>query len=64
MQVCVLTRSIPCTRSGQQYELLDWLEHVTFPMESRFSDPDFARRAYTSVIKRTIDYGVSISVAR
>ncbi|KAI0672953.1 guanine deaminase [Trametes maxima] len=48
---------VPNIGSGQQYELLDWLENVTFPMESRFGDTDFARRAYTSVIKRTIDYG-------
>ena len=27
-------------------------------MEARFEDVDFARKAYTSVIKRTIDYGV------
>jgi hypothetical protein len=31
--------------SGQQYELLDWLTEVTFPMETRFADVDFARRA-------------------
>ena len=43
---------------GQQYELLDWLSEVTFPMEARFEDVEFARKAYTSVIKRTIDYGV------
>ncbi|KAI8989696.1 guanine deaminase [Trametes punicea] len=48
---------VPNIGSGQQYELLEWLDHVTFPMESRFSDEHFARRAYTSVIKRTIDYG-------
>ncbi|KAH9857128.1 guanine deaminase [Lenzites betulinus] len=48
---------VPNIGSGQQYELLDWLAHVTFPMESRFADADFARRTYTSVIKRTIDYG-------
>ncbi|OSD08585.1 Metallo-dependent hydrolase [Trametes coccinea BRFM310] len=48
---------VPNIGSGQQYELLDWLEHVTFPMEARFEDEHFARRAYTSVIKRTIDYG-------
>ncbi|KAI0780664.1 guanine deaminase [Trametes elegans] len=48
---------VPNIGSGQQYELLDWLENVTFPLESRFADPDFARRVYTSVIKRTIDYG-------
>ncbi|KAH9952315.1 hypothetical protein BGW80DRAFT_1440798 [Lactifluus volemus] len=27
------------------YELLDWLTEVTFPMETRFADVDFARRA-------------------
>ncbi|KAI9057926.1 guanine deaminase [Trametes sanguinea] len=48
---------VPNIGSGQQYELLDWLENVTFPMEARFEDEHFARRAYTSVIKRTIDYG-------
>ncbi|KAI0819528.1 guanine deaminase [Trametes gibbosa] len=48
---------VPNIGSGQQYELLDWLAHVTFPMEARFADSDFARRTYTSVIKRTIDYG-------
>ena len=43
---------------GQQYELLDWLEHVTFPMESRFSDVDFAKRIYPSVVRRYINSGV------
>lgn len=28
-------------------------------MEARFADVGFAQRAYTSVIRRTIDYGVS-----
>ncbi|OBZ69096.1 putative guanine deaminase [Grifola frondosa] len=42
---------------GQEHELLDWLSEVTFPMESRFSDVGFARRAYKSIIRRTIDYG-------
>ena len=31
-------------------------------MESRFADPDFAKRAYTSVIRRTLDYGVCTPV--
>ncbi|RPD66407.1 Metallo-dependent hydrolase [Lentinus tigrinus ALCF2SS1-7] len=48
---------IPNIGSGQQHELLDWLSEVTFPMESRFADPSFAKRAYTAIIKRTIDYG-------
>ena len=47
--------------SGQQYELLDWLNNVTFPMEAKFSDIDFARRAYESVVRRVIDCGVSDS---
>ena len=31
-------------------------------MEARFADADFAKRAYTSVIKRTLDYGVRMPV--
>ncbi|KAH9945880.1 guanine deaminase [Epithele typhae] len=48
---------VPNIGSGQQHELLDWLAEVTFPMEARFADVDFARRTYTSVVKRTLDYG-------
>lgn len=47
--------------SGQQYELLDWLQQVTFPMESRFQDVDFARRVYDTVVRRIIDSGVRIN---
>lgn len=45
--------------SGQQYELLDWLDNVTFPMEARFQDVKFARKAYSTVVRRIIDFGVS-----
>ncbi|KAF7294810.1 hypothetical protein MIND_01018700 [Mycena indigotica] len=45
--------------SGQQYELLDWLEKITFPMESKFGDPEFARRTYSSVVRRIIDSGTT-----
>ena len=31
-------------------------------MESRFADADFAKRAYASVIRRTLDYGVCTPV--
>ncbi|KAI1794607.1 Metallo-dependent hydrolase [Ganoderma leucocontextum] len=48
---------VPNLGSGQEHELLDWLSEVTFPMESRFADADFAKRAYTSIIRRTLDYG-------
>jgi guanine deaminase len=44
--------------SGQQYELLDWLYEVTFPMEARFSDVDFARRTYQLIVGRIINSGV------
>ena len=46
------------TTSGQQYELLDWLQQITFPMEARFVDVDFARRAYRHIVKRVINSGV------
>ncbi|KIY43467.1 guanine deaminase [Fistulina hepatica ATCC 64428] len=45
--------------SGQQYELLDWLANVTFPMESRFADPKFAHNSYRSVVRRIIDCGTT-----
>jgi cytosine/adenosine deaminase-related metal-dependent hydrolase len=44
--------------SGQQYELLDWLMEVTFPMETRFANVDFARQAYELIVKRIIKSGV------
>jgi guanine deaminase len=43
---------------GQHYELLEWLEKVTFPMEKKFIDVDFAFRTYKIVVRRTIDLGV------
>ncbi|KAF7338165.1 Guanine deaminase [Mycena venus] len=50
---------VPNMGSGQQYELLDWLENITFPMESRFSDPEYARSTYPSVVRRIIDSGTT-----
>jgi len=44
--------------SGQQYELLDWLKETTFPMEARFADVNFARQAYSLIVKRIINFGV------
>ncbi|KAG6853024.1 hypothetical protein C0991_007395 [Blastosporella zonata] len=45
--------------SGQQYELLDWLNNIIFPTEAKFSDIDFARRSYKSVVRRIIDCGTT-----
>ncbi|TFY67024.1 hypothetical protein EVJ58_g1881 [Rhodofomes roseus] len=50
---------MPNVGSGQQYELLDWLQEVTFPMEARFSDPGFARTTYETVVRRSIDCGTT-----
>lgn len=54
----VLTSCIFCRGSGQQYELLDWLDNVTFPMEARFADVKFAEKAYETTVKRIISSGV------
>lgn len=51
-------RSFIVQYSGQQHELLDWLDKVTFPMEAKFSDVEFARRVYASVVGRKVDSGV------
>ncbi|KZW04341.1 guanine deaminase [Exidia glandulosa HHB12029] len=44
---------------GQDYELLGWLHHITFPTESRFKDLEYARRTYESVVRRTLDCGTT-----
>ncbi|KAF9014111.1 hypothetical protein BDQ17DRAFT_1270322 [Cyathus striatus] len=50
---------VPNIGSGQQYELLDWLAKVTFPMEAKFADAAFAKRTYERVVKRIIDSGTT-----
>uniref|UniRef100_A0A8C5AYL1 Guanine deaminase n=1 Tax=Gadus morhua TaxID=8049 RepID=A0A8C5AYL1_GADMO len=39
--------------------LLDWLQTYTFPVESRYSDLEFARQVYTHVVKRTLRNGTT-----
>lgn len=39
--------------------LLDWLETYTFPLESSFSNLEFATEIYTKVISRTLGYGTT-----
>ncbi|PWN42141.1 Metallo-dependent hydrolase [Ceraceosorus guamensis] len=50
---------VPNLGLGQQYELLDWLQHVTFPREARFEDPVYARKTYDSVVQRLLDSGTT-----
>lgn len=49
----------PNIGTGSTLELLDWLDEFTFPLESKFSDGEFARRVYEEVVKRTLRCGVS-----
>ncbi|CAE6472336.1 unnamed protein product [Rhizoctonia solani] len=45
--------------AGGQYELLNWLNNVTFPTESRFADTEFAERVYNSVVDRVLNSGTT-----
>ncbi|KAF7687627.1 guanine deaminase [Silurus meridionalis] len=49
------------TYSGTHLDLplLDWLNIYTFPVESRYEDLDFAKDAYTKVVKRTLRNGTT-----
>jgi len=44
--------------SGQEYQLLEWLDKVTYPREAKFADDEYAKMVYSSVVKRLIDFGV------
>ncbi|EDR03286.1 uncharacterized protein LACBIDRAFT_185911 [Laccaria bicolor S238N-H82] len=50
---------VPNMGVGQQYELLDWLEKVTFPTEAKFSDLEFAQRTYQKVVRQFIGAGTT-----
>ena len=42
---------------GYDEQLLPWLERYTFPTESRFSDPEFARRVWKAFLNRLWESG-------
>ncbi|GAA5835886.1 hypothetical protein JCM9279_002131 [Rhodotorula babjevae] len=44
---------------GQEFELLDWLDKVTFPAEAKFADVAYARRTYEDVVDRLINSGTT-----
>ncbi|ESK89865.1 guanine deaminase [Moniliophthora roreri MCA 2997] len=50
---------LPNIGTGSQYELLDWLEKITFPTEAKFHDVDLAKRTYQDVVRRIIDTGTT-----
>jgi hypothetical protein len=45
---------------GNQYKLLDWLNALVFPTESKFNDDnvEFVQKTYQSVVRRVLDFGV------
>lgn len=44
---------------GYDLQLLDWLEALTFPLEEKFVDEEFAQRVYSQVVQRNLASGVS-----
>lgn len=44
---------------GQGMHILDWLDGVTFPNESRFKDPIYARRVYGRCIDGFLKQGIT-----
>lgn len=44
---------------GGGLHILDWLEKITFPNESRFADPEYARKVFASCVKGTLRQGVT-----
>jgi guanine deaminase len=42
-------------------QLLDWLEHFTFPTEQRFADPHFARRTARLFVQECLRNGITTS---
>ena len=45
---------------GNQYKLLDWLNALVFPTESKFNDnnTEFIQKTYRSVVRRVLNFGV------
>lgn len=44
---------------GLDKPLLEWLEEYTFPLESKYSDNDFALKAYKKVVRNCLDFGTT-----
>lgn len=45
--------------TGMERPLLEWLAHTTFPTEDTFSDVEYARNNYNTVVKRTLRNGTT-----
>ena len=49
----------PMRGLGQGLHILDWLNDVTFPVEARFSDPDYAKRMYQDTVQDFLRQGIT-----
>ncbi len=49
----------PMLGMGMDLPLLDWLNAYTFPTESRFADPDYAREVYKKLARELIEGGTT-----
>ena len=54
----------PNIGTGSSLQLLDWLQQLTFPLEAKFSDLEFAKQVYPEVVRRNLKLGVSHSQSR
>ncbi|KAM4807970.1 guanine deaminase [Rhinophrynus dorsalis] len=45
--------------SGMDRPLLEWLKHITFPTEEKFTDLDLAETLYNAVVQRTLKNGTT-----
>ncbi|XP_031624206.1 guanine deaminase [Contarinia nasturtii] len=46
---------------GLDLPLLKWLDTYTFPLESAYSNTDFAKQVYEAVVRRTINCGTTMA---
>ena len=49
----------PMLGTGMDLPLLDWLNTYAFPVEARFSDPEYARRVYRALARELLDLGTT-----
>lgn len=49
----------PMRGLGQGLHILEWLDQVTFPVEARFADADYARRTYENTVCDFLRQGIT-----
>ncbi|XP_076548777.1 guanine deaminase isoform X1 [Osmia lignaria lignaria] len=50
---------LPNIGIGYDKELLEWLETYTFPLEKKYTNEDFARQVFQTVVKQTVMQGTT-----